>query len=146
MPSLAKLRALRKEIMILRGKNIMKLHWHAWGRIEKVWHTKSTVNSLFVLTYNIVASLIRKQVAVQSKTQPQLIPWELFTGLISDDIELKVYNKLEERRIRNTIPNKITDPKTPQYFEGTFTIEVRIATAARVKKKFQCTPYSPTWT
>lgn len=37
-------------------------------------------------------------------------------------------------------------PKNPQYSGWMLNIDVSKDTAARVKKKFQCTPYSPTCT
>lgn len=42
-----------------------------------------------------------------------------------------------------SIPIRIMDPRIPQYCGGRLTMGVRIDTAASVKKKFQCTPYSP---
>jgi hypothetical protein len=41
------------------------------------------------------------------------------------------------------IPIRIATPKIPEYCGGMLIMDVRIDTAARVKKKFQCTPYSP---
>lgn len=53
--------------------------------------------------------------------------------------------KINKKNYNNkSLPISIIEPRIPQYLGGTFTIAVRIDIAARVKKKFQCCPYSPT--
>lgn len=44
------------------------------------------------------------------------------------------------------VPIKIVKPRIPEYCGGMLTTDASIDTAASVKKKFQCTPYSPVWT
>lgn len=54
------------------------------------------------------------------------------------------YNRKEI--VNCAVPIRMDEPRMPQCFGRMLTINVRMATAARVKKKFQWTPYSPTWT
>lgn len=57
---------------------------------------------------------------------------------------LQMY-KINKKNYNNkSLPISINEPRIPQYIGVTFTIAVRIDIAARVKKKFQCCPYSPT--
>jgi hypothetical protein len=42
------------------------------------------------------------------------------------------------------VPVSTSRPANPQYLGWILITDVRIEIAARVKKKFQCTPYSPT--
>ena len=51
-------------------------------------------------------------------------------------------NKTEIKKV----PTSTSEPITPEYWGEILIKEVRIDTAASVKKKFQCTPYSPTCT
>lgn len=51
-----------------------------------------------------------------------------------------------QTKLEMTVPARISRPTRPQCFGWILTMDVRIETAARVKKKFQWTPYSPTWT
>lgn len=46
----------------------------------------------------------------------------------------------------SNVPARTAKPRTPQYLAGMLTNDVRIDMAASVKKKFQCCPYSVTWT
>ena len=55
--------------------------------------------------------------------------------------ELSYYRK---EIVNCEVPIRMDEPRIPQYFERMLTINVRMATAARVKKKFQWTPYSAT--
>jgi hypothetical protein len=44
------------------------------------------------------------------------------------------------------LPARTSIPTIPQYLGWILIMDVMIEIAARVKKKFQWTPYSPTWT
>jgi hypothetical protein len=44
------------------------------------------------------------------------------------------------------VPTRTSKPTKPQCFRWNLTMDVMIEIAARVKKKLQWTPYSPTWT
>lgn len=50
----------------------------------------------------------------------------------------------QEMFMKFKVPMRISEPRIPQYWGQILVIEVRIDTPASVKKKFQCTPYSPT--
>lgn len=75
------------------------------------------------------------------------------TELIPLETEIEFYKKIrfqtswhkDKTEIKN-VPTRTNEPKTPQYCGGILIQEVRIDTAASVKKKFQCTPYSLTCT
>jgi hypothetical protein len=107
--------------------------------------TEYAKDSLLVLADDVNSPFIGKQIQIQPMHQANLVPWIIKKSERVTKWTLQRHT-FKQTYSKESIPTRINEPRIPEYCAGTLIVDVRMDTAASVKKKFQCTPYSPTWT